>query len=580
MRRLLRNLRRLLTGMGIVLLMVAAVVTGILWLALPPRSQQARIPGLSGAGARRLRRRRHPAHPRRQRRLDAAAALGFVHARDRMFQMDLMRRAASGRLSEIAGRATLRLDRTMRTLGLRRAPRPTRRAAGRHASGAGGLRARGERLDPRRAGASARRSSCCSARPSRGPPSIACCGARPWDCGCPATGARNCRAWRWPASCRAEKIDELWPPDRRSRPAGGAAPMRICASPTRRAGLLRVTAAFPAPFTLPSTASNEWAVDGAHSATGAPLLAGDPHLAFGFPGIWYLARIETPGRRAGRRHRAGRAVHGAGPQRRHRLDLHHHRRRHAGRVHRNPGRRRPLPDAGRPARLRDARSASRCAASRTMVLTVRRNPPRPGDQRSAPGRARPVLAVADGQPAPGDTAATGLLALNQARTVAEAGKAAALITSPVQNLLVADRHDIGLFVTGRVPIRRAGDGAAPVPGAGRRSTTGPRWCGGDALAALRRPGKRAAGERQRAASRRPTFPVFLGRDWFGDWRARRIRDAARSAPTGTPSPNSPRCRSTSCSTYAAAVLPGCCAVPRRRGRRHGAGAAARLGRHA
>jgi penicillin amidase len=50
---------------------------------------------------------------------DAAAALGFVHARDRMFQMELMRRAASGRLSEIAGPVTLPIDRTMRTLGLR-----------------------------------------------------------------------------------------------------------------------------------------------------------------------------------------------------------------------------------------------------------------------------------------------------------------------------------------------------------------------------------------------------------------------------------------------------------------------------
>ena len=50
---------------------------------------------------------------------DAAAALGFLHARDRMFQMELMRRAASGRLSEIAGPATLPIDRMMRTLGLR-----------------------------------------------------------------------------------------------------------------------------------------------------------------------------------------------------------------------------------------------------------------------------------------------------------------------------------------------------------------------------------------------------------------------------------------------------------------------------
>ena len=53
--------------------------------------------------------------------------------------------------------------------------------------------------------------------------------------------------------------------------------------------------AFPARFTLPSSASDAWAVDGRWTDTGAPLLAGDPHLSFDFPGLWYLARIETPG---------------------------------------------------------------------------------------------------------------------------------------------------------------------------------------------------------------------------------------------------------------------------------------------
>ena len=119
MRRSLRLLRRLLAGVGFVVLLVAALVTGVLWLTLPPRSQQARIPGLSGPvdigfdadGIPRI----HAANA-----IDAAAALGFVHARDRLFQMEMMRRAASGRLSEIAGPSTLRFDRTMRTLGLRR----------------------------------------------------------------------------------------------------------------------------------------------------------------------------------------------------------------------------------------------------------------------------------------------------------------------------------------------------------------------------------------------------------------------------------------------------------------------------
>ena len=51
---------------------------------------------------------------------DAYRALGFVHARDRLFQMDFMRRLGAGRLSEVTGRPTLRLDKTMRTLGLYR----------------------------------------------------------------------------------------------------------------------------------------------------------------------------------------------------------------------------------------------------------------------------------------------------------------------------------------------------------------------------------------------------------------------------------------------------------------------------
>ncbi len=118
MRSVIRGFRRLLSWVGFIVLLVAAVITGVLWLTLPPRSQQARIPGLSGPvdigfdtdGIPRI----HAASA-----TDAAAALGFVHARDRLFQMDLMRRAASGRLSEIAGPATLNLDRTMRTLGLR-----------------------------------------------------------------------------------------------------------------------------------------------------------------------------------------------------------------------------------------------------------------------------------------------------------------------------------------------------------------------------------------------------------------------------------------------------------------------------
>ena len=51
---------------------------------------------------------------------DAAFGLGFVHAQDRLFQMELTRRYAAGRLAEIFGPAALPADKQMRVLGLYR----------------------------------------------------------------------------------------------------------------------------------------------------------------------------------------------------------------------------------------------------------------------------------------------------------------------------------------------------------------------------------------------------------------------------------------------------------------------------
>lgn len=51
---------------------------------------------------------------------DAAFALGFVHAQERMFQMDLIRRAGEGRLSEILGSSTIPFDKMFLTIGIKR----------------------------------------------------------------------------------------------------------------------------------------------------------------------------------------------------------------------------------------------------------------------------------------------------------------------------------------------------------------------------------------------------------------------------------------------------------------------------
>ncbi len=50
---------------------------------------------------------------------DAAFALGYVHAQERLFTMDLTRRAGAGRLSEILGTETIPFDLMFRTVGIR-----------------------------------------------------------------------------------------------------------------------------------------------------------------------------------------------------------------------------------------------------------------------------------------------------------------------------------------------------------------------------------------------------------------------------------------------------------------------------
>src|SRR6185369_4878514 len=51
---------------------------------------------------------------------DASFATGYVHAQDRLWQMEMSRRIAAGRVSEIVGAGGLEADRFLRTLGVRR----------------------------------------------------------------------------------------------------------------------------------------------------------------------------------------------------------------------------------------------------------------------------------------------------------------------------------------------------------------------------------------------------------------------------------------------------------------------------
>ncbi len=518
MRRIIRLFRWFLTVAACLVLLLGAGIAGVLWLASPGGNREDGIPGLSAQVSIDIDQDGVPrVHAGSE--ADAITALGYLHARERLFQMELMRRAASGELSELAGRATLPIDRMMRTLGVRRSAEAD--LAGLDADTRAMLEAYARGVN---AWIDARDRFASEEFVAFGKP-------RPWqavDCllwaktmGLYLSGNYRTELARQSlaGSFSPEAIDALWPDS-----PGGGHPEASLANPTLEQAALKLAQAlpsFPAPFTLPSMASNEWAVDGRHTATGAPLLAGDPHLAFSLPGIWYLARLEWPGHVL-----AGATAPGA-PF----LVIGHNG--HIAWTFTTTGadvqdvfietpvdaEHYATPDGPRAYVTRSERIHVRGAPDEMLAVRETRHGPVLSDIVNPRG---PMLAVEMANLAPGDTAAAGLLALDRAGNVADAGRAAGVIAAPAQNLLVADHDGIGLFVTGRVPIRRAGDGSRPVDGAdGAHDWIG--FASGDQLPHVVAPSSgRIVNANERVAPR--DFPVFMGRDYYGDWRARRIRE--------------------------------------------------------
>jgi penicillin amidase len=525
MRMLWMVVRRIVAGLLALVLVLAAGLLAIGWATLPAAEEDAAIPGLSAPVAITLDAEGVP-RIRAATEADAARALGWLHARDRMFQMEAMRRGASGRLSELMGASALRLDRFTRTLGL------AHRAEADVAALPPDARAL---LDAYAEGVNAR----IVARGRWIAPEFVALGApEPWRAADSLLWGKVMGLWlsgnwrdeieraRLTGRLPPERIAELWPMDTSTGRADG-----VALDARALGALLAALPRFPGDAPHPPSASNAWALAPARSASGGALLASDPHLAFTAPVLWYLARIELPGGRflagatspgvplvvIGRNESIawGFTTTHADTQ-----DVVVERLAGADGYMTEEG---PRPFAWREERIRVLFGADE-------VLRVRET--RHGPVVSDLGDAAPhgtVLAVAMANLLLGDTAAAGLLALNRARTLAEARAAAALVASPSQNLIVADSAGaIGMFITGRIPDRRVGDGGMPVPG-----DSGPAWRGVlpfDALPHVERP---ASGMIVNANNRVSPqgHPAFLGRDWHGDWRFRRILELLPGADT-------------------------------------------------
>jgi penicillin G amidase len=234
-------------------------------------------------------------HIRARSRHDLWFGQGYCHGQDRLWQLDLYRRTASGRLSEIAGRETLRTDRLMRTLGLRRIAE--REAAELEPA------LRGE-LDAYCAGVNSA-AEAASARPVEF--QLLRCEFAPWR-PVDMLAALKLLAFglstNWERELlRAEMVRELGPelaarldpPYPRGHPVivtPGGAFSGDALGLAEQIDRVRDTLG----LAVEAGGSNNWAVSGARTETGRPLLAGDPHLPPSMPGIFYQVDLELDGR--------------------------------------------------------------------------------------------------------------------------------------------------------------------------------------------------------------------------------------------------------------------------------------------
>lgn len=496
---------------------------------------------------------------------DALFAQGWLHASHRLWQMELLRRSARGRLAQIFGPQALPVDRLSRTLDL---------------WGAAGRALRsldpGERelLAAYAAGVNARIGSWDGAWP----PEFVILGIEPghWSARASlAVGkvmALDLTFWetelsRWKASrtVSSEKLRFLeagypeWAPtilaDSVPLPAGverapgGEPPSAADSAPSRSNGaseggrgkryapegrgagrwdplvfLGRLSA---------RSASNAWVTGGEHTRSGHPIVANDMHLGLRAPATWYLASIS-----AGGGYSAGGltlpgvpgvvvgfnrgvawgftngmvddidfALEEAGPE---------------GRRYRDGDTLRPFAVRPETIRVRGRESP--------VVHRVRSTTRGPVITDAVDGLDAPLSAR--WLPAETVGALRGLLAMNRAGTAAAFDTAVTEFSSPHQNVVFADRRgNTGYRLSGRIPVRPGWSGALPVPAS--------RWSGGwsglwpaSAHPAGRNPerGYFATANNLQA----PGLYSVVGRDYPLPFRARRLAERLSGTASWTP----------------------------------------------
>lgn len=280
---------------AVLLFVAAASAFAILRATVPTPSGTISIAGLRGAVVI-IRDKEGVPHIFGKQSYDLCVAIGFAHAQDRLWQMEMLRRAGQGRLSEIFGERTLNTDIFLRTLdlsghaerSLSAYPQETRALLEAYARGVNAFISRDTGiLEPQL------------------PPEFLLFRHRPepWR---PADSVLAVKMMALKLSTNlhheidrlsyaaeglnSAEISELMSKDTDAAPPlpelSEFYPLRRIASISTSSSAMAVVESL-----VGSGASNNWVVSGARTRSGKPLLANDPHLAVSAPSLWYLAHL-------------------------------------------------------------------------------------------------------------------------------------------------------------------------------------------------------------------------------------------------------------------------------------------------
>ncbi|HJU39228.1 MAG TPA: penicillin acylase family protein, partial [Tahibacter sp.] len=465
---------------------------------------------------------------------DAYFAVGYAHAQDRLWQLELQRRIAYGRMSEVFGKASIDTDVWFRTIGLYESAKsslaalsdPARASLKAYADGVNAWIARAPALpvEFRMLGV--------TPRPWTELDSLVWMKMFALDLG--GNFRREISRYVASQSFSPQQLDVFFPGYPADAPTT-IAPKAVAARDL--AGMARLAQhqeALERDLRIGGryVGSNAWAVSGRHTADGAALLANDPHLGLQIPSLWYAISVDAPGFKSSGMslvgipmvvfgHNADIAWGGtnmmADAQ-----DLYFER-----------------PDAdGLRYRVGDA---WRAFDTRTETIDVHADFPAPLRQAYKPvtvqvrsTRHGPVISDEFGvfeQPValrwtaldPDDTSYEAIYRLNFARDWDGFKAAMAPFVAPAMNLVYADRRgNIGYLGVGRLPIRAKGSGTTPSPGWNDDYA----WSGYVPPAQWPQEYNPASGVVVSANNKvvGDDYPYFISHDWAPPTRARRIRE--------------------------------------------------------